>query len=183
MVEVWKAVDGTNGMYEVSNTGKLRSLNYKKTGKVKELRPAPDPKGYMKTMLPFDGRWKTVKIHRLVATAFIPNVDGLPQVNHKDGNKANNSVDNLEWSTQIDNAHHALKNGLFENSLKATANANEHRKKAVVAIDDCGNRRTFPSINEASRQLNVGRRHIQSVLKGERNQTGGYVFVFSTGGV
>ena len=111
-MEMWKAIEGTEGRYEVSNTGKIRSRNYKNTGKTVELRPGPDPKGYMKTMILVDGKYKTVKMHRLVAQAFIPNPENKPQVNHKDGTKENNAADNLEWITNRDNAHHALEHGL-----------------------------------------------------------------------
>ena len=183
MQEIWKTIEGTDGRYEVSNTGKIRSLNYKRSRKIKELRPAPDPKGYMKTMILIDGRYKTVKLHRLVAEAFISNPDNRPQVNHKDGNKSNNSVGNLEWAYNIDNAHHAIDNGLFVNSYMATAAANEKRKKPVIAIGADGTQRVFDSINEASRTLGVGRRHIQSILRGERHQTGGYTFESHNEGV
>lgn len=182
-MEVWKLIEGTDGRYEVSNTGKVRSLNYKNSGKMKELKPAPDPKGYMKTMLLLNGRYKTVKVHRLVAIAFVQNPENKPQVNHKDGNKKNNAADNLEWLSNIDNAHHAIEHGLFENSYKATAAANEKRKKTVIAIDKDGNRLVFESQNEASRQLGVNRRHIQTVLKGEKERAGGYRFVYPEKGV
>lgn len=183
MKEQWKPVEGTENRYEISNTGKIRSLNYKRSGEMRELRPAPDPKGYLKTMILIGGRYKTVKIHRLVAEAFIPNPENKPQVNHKDGNKENNAADNLEWTTNIVNAHHAIEKGLFRNSYKATAEANSRRKRRVVATDAIGKRIIFDSINEASRRLNVGRRHVQDVLRGNRNHTGGYRFEYLDEGV
>ena len=178
--EIWKPIEGTDGKYEVSNTGKVRSLNYKNTRKTVELKPAPDPKGYIKTMILVNGKYKTVKLHRLVAKAFVPNPDSKPQVNHKDGDKRNNAADNLEWITNIDNAHHAVDHGLFENSFKAMSDANSRRKKRVVAIDRSGRQIEFESINEASRALEVIRRHIQEVLKGKRNQAKGYTFKLNT---
>ena len=182
-MEEWRAIDGTDGKYEVSNTGKVRSVNYKNSGKTQELKPAADPKGYMKTMLKIKGKWKTVKVHRLVAEAFIPNPKGLPQVNHCDGNKENNRIDNLEWATNKDNAHHAIEHGLFTNSYKATHEANNRRKKKVIAIDSNGNSHIYESQSEAARELNVNRRHVQLVLKGERKQTGGYRFEYPKEGV
>ena len=176
MKEIWKPIEGTR--YEVSNTGKIRSLDYKRSGKIRELKPAADPKGYMKTMLLINGKNKTVKVHRLVAKAFIPNPDNLPQVNHKDGDKRNNCVENLEWITNYDNAHHAMENGLFKNSLEATRKSNEKRKKPVIAIDEQGNQFIFESQNEASRQLNINRRRIQNALKGVKTKVGGYKFVY-----
>lgn len=183
MKEIWKPIEGTNGRYEVSNTGKVRSLNYKRTGTTREMKPAPDQKGYMKTVLLFDRKYKPVKIHRLVAEAFIENPDNLPQVNHKDGNKGNNSVANLEWTSNYDNAHHAMEHGLFQNSLEAIKKSNQARRKAVVAIDEQGHRRVFESQNEASRQLNINRRHIQLALKGERMRVKGYKFIYPIKGV
>lgn len=183
MKEIWKPIEGTNGKYEVSNTGKVRSLDYKNTGEIRELKPATDPKGYLRTALSQGNKWKTVKIHRLVAQAFIPNPENKPQVNHKDGNKQNNCVENLEWATNYDNAHHALEHGLFKNSLEATKKANQARKKIVIAIDEHGNRRVFESQSEASRQLNINRRHLQLALKGERKHVKGYIFVYPSEGV
>lgn len=183
MNEQWKPIENTGGRYEVSNTGKIRSMNYKNTGTIRELKPGADPKGYLKTMVLIDGKYKTVKIHRLVASAFIPNPEGKPQVNHKDGNKNNNSVGNLEWVSNMDNAHHAINNGLFSNSYDAAAAANEKRKRPVIATDESGKQLVFDSIAEASRQLNVGRRHVQSVLNGKRNHTGGYKFQYLDKGV
>ena len=180
-MEIWRPVEGTDGRYEVSNTGKVRSLNYKRTGKTEELRPAADGKGYLRTVLFYNGKNKTVKVHRLVAEAFIPNPENKPQVNHIDGNKTNNSVDNLEWSSNIDNAHHAIKNGLFVNSYKATALSNEKRKQPVIATDCNGHEIEFESQSEACRQLNVSRRHVYEVLKGKRHTAGGYEFRYKKG--
>lgn len=177
-MEVWKKIEGTDERYEVSNTGKVRSLNYKNTGRTKELRPAPDPKGYLKTMLPYSGKWKTVKIHRLVATAFIPNPDNKPQVNHINGNKRDNRVRNLEWVSNYDNAHHAIYHGMFAKSFLATQKENQKRKKPVIAIDKNGGHHEYESQSEASRQLNINRRHIQEALKGNRKTAGGYKFKY-----
>lgn len=102
-MEMWKEIDGYEGRYEVSNYGNVRSLNFRQTGMVKNLKPQPDKKGYLTVGLCKDGGMKWGKIHRLVASAFIPNPDNKPQVNHKDGNKANNCVNNLEWATSATN--------------------------------------------------------------------------------
>lgn len=178
MKEIWKVIEGTDGRYEVSNTGKIRSNNYKNSGMIKEMKPAKDTKGYLRTsILMMDGKYKTIKVHREVAKAFIPNPDNLPQVNHKDTNKENNNVDNLEWMLNIDNAHHAIEHGLFKNSFLATKKANDARKKPIIAVKDDVILH-YDSINEASRDLKINRRHIQEALKHHRNLCSGYVFEY-----
>lgn len=182
MQEEWKKIKDADERYEVSNTGKIRSINYKNSGLVKDLNPAKDKKGYLRTsILMKNGRYKTIKVHREVAKAFIPNPYDLPQVNHKDGNKENNNVENLEWITNIDNAHHAIEHGLFKNSFLATKKANDERKKPIIVEKD-GVVMLFDSINEASRQLKLNRRHIQDTLKHNRNKCSGYYLLYAKRG-
>ena len=97
------------GLYEVSNLGGIRSLNYRKTGKVKVVKPDKTTDGYLRVVLHKDGESQRFAIHRLVATMFIPNPHGLPVVNHKDKNPSNNNVENLEWCTQKYNVQYSLK--------------------------------------------------------------------------
>lgn len=181
MIEVWREIEGTDGRYEVSNTGKIRSNNYKNSDRVQELKPAKDKKGYLRTVITIDGKAKTIKVHREIAKAFLPNPNNLPQVNHKDGNKENNHVTNLEWINNIDNAHHAIEHGLFKNSFKAIKKANDERKKPIIATKDDVSI-MFDSINEASIELNLNRRHIQNVLKHDRKTCGGYSIVYAQRG-
>ena len=92
MMEEWRAVPGYEGLYEVSNTGNIKSLI-----KNKIIKYFINKKGYRLVSLSKNGIIKKFSVHRLVAQAFIPNPDNLPQVNHKDEDKTNNNVDNLEW--------------------------------------------------------------------------------------
>lgn len=108
MQEEWKPIDGYEG-YLISNLGRVKSL---KRGREMILEPIRDAHGYLRVNLYKDGVRHLLKIHRLMATTFINNPDGLPQVNHKDGNKENNSVENLEWVTESQNTQHAWDNGL-----------------------------------------------------------------------
>lgn len=109
MKEIWRDIDGFEGKYQVSTWGNVR-------GKGGILSPYRNEKGYMKVgLLDDSGRVQKKRVHRLVAVAFIPNPYNLPQVNHKDGNVANNSITNLEWVTNEQNARHAmnLRQGIF----------------------------------------------------------------------
>lgn len=118
MDEIWKTIPGFS-TYQVSNTGKIRSLNYKKSKKIKELKPAVDG-GYLKTMILSDNKiYDTVRIHRLVALTFLG--ESNLEVNHIDGNKLNNSIDNLEYCTRSENLKHAFRIGL-EKPMKGMNN-------------------------------------------------------------
>lgn len=109
-MEEWKDVIGYEGKYQVTATGRIRTLNFKGTGLTKELFPIKNRWGYLTIQLYKDGRYHHYGIHRLVALAFIPNPDNLPQVNHKDEDKTNNNVDNLEWCTAKYNSNYGTKN-------------------------------------------------------------------------
>lgn len=106
MEEIWLPVNGYEGLYEVSSFGRVRSLNYNKTGKKIILSPGKDTHGYLFVNLCKNGKIKNNRIHRLVATAFLPNWFDDPQVNHIDEDKTNNHVDNLEWCDAKYNANY-----------------------------------------------------------------------------
>lgn len=109
MRELWKDIQGYEGLYQVSNTGKIKSLHL---GKNRILRSTPNSCGYHKVELYKNKKSKVFYVHRIVAMSFIDNTYGKPQINHIDGNKNNNSVSNLEWVTASENQKHALKNNL-----------------------------------------------------------------------
>lgn len=146
--------------YEVSNTGKVRSLDYKNTGKIKELTQIKDRYGYLVVTLRLNGKTKQVKIHRLVAIAFIPNNDKTKtQVNHIDENKENNHVSNLEWVTHGENIQHGTGN---ERRAKTQA-------KRVRCIETG---RIFDSIQQASRELGLKDSNIIACCKGKAKTCG-----------
>lgn len=114
MEVVWLDIAEYEGLYQVSNCGRVKSLP--RNGTIKEermLKPRVSKNGYLYVHLRNGNISKYVKIHRLVAEAFIPNPDNKPQVNHINGNKLDNTVDNLEWVTASENTMHAFKLGLF----------------------------------------------------------------------
>ena len=120
--EIWKDIEGYEGLYQVSNMGRIKSFQYDKI-KGKILKPSLCAFDYLKINLRLNNTPKTEKLHRLVAKAFIPNPENKPQINHKDGNKQNNRVDNLEWCTDRENKQHAVRMGLHT-VLKGEDNPN-----------------------------------------------------------
>lgn len=106
-MEIWKDVVGHEGLYQVSNTGNVRSLNYGGHGYAKVLIPKQNNRGRLWMELRNNGKKRYALVHRLVAEAFIPNPQELPQINHIDENPQNNDVSNLEWCTQSYNIRHS----------------------------------------------------------------------------
>ena len=121
MEEIWKDIKGYEGCYQVSSSGRIKSIERIVRGpsgnkKIKSriLKEFKNQFGYYMVSLFKNGKHKNFQVHRLVAHSFILNPLNLPQVNHIDGNKENNCVDNLEWITNRDNVIHAYKNNLRE---------------------------------------------------------------------
>lgn len=112
-MEKWKDIEGYEGLYQVSNTGKIKSL---KNNII--MKQTDDKDGYKKIVLSNNGSRGYYRVHRLVARSFIHN-NGFPFVNHKNGIKHDNCVDNLEWCTQSHNERHAYDTGLKCTKLKA----------------------------------------------------------------
>ena len=174
---MWKAIEGTNGMIEVSDDGQIRSLL---RGEPYILKTQIDNKGYRRIRVTINRKKMQFKVHREVAKAFIPNPDNLPQVNHIDGCKDNNKCDNLEWVTNKDNCHHAIKNGLWDSVYEGAKRYNETIKKAVIGYytgDNESYSRYFGSVREAEEY--VGSRHITDVLKGKRSHAKGWTFRYA----
>ena len=129
-----------NSNYEVSNYGNVRSLRYRgQNGLVKKLKPGHDGRGYPYVVLTSDdGSQDNFKIHRLVATMFIPNPDNLPIVNHKDEDKRNNNVDNLEWCTEEYNLEYGTARARQSQSKRdggKLAGANNPRARKVICLE------------------------------------------------
>ena len=128
--EEWKEVPGYRGIYEISNFGRVKSLErtivyppskFYPNGRTRVLKekiltPCVDKKGYQFVQLFTNGNFRSKRVHRLVAEVFIPNIHNFEQVNHKDENKKNNCVDNLEWCTLIYNVNYGT--GKYRKTLK-----------------------------------------------------------------
>lgn len=127
--EIWRPVAGYEELYAVSSLGRVKSLNYNRTGVEKFLKPAKNKGGYLQVVLCRNGKKKCIKVHRLVATAFLPNPEGLPEINHKDEVKTNNIVGNLEWCSRLYNNNYGTHN---KRSAASRINHSD-RSKAVEA--------------------------------------------------
>lgn len=115
-MEVWRAINGYNERYEVSNYGRVRSNDMVVNGRLQNchnkkgriLKPHTDKESYKGVVLCVNQKRKTFRLHRLVAAAFIPNPDNLPEIDHIDGDRANNHADNLRWSTRKQNSNNPI---------------------------------------------------------------------------
>jgi len=169
--EVWKDISGFEGYYQVSNLGRVRSLDRKfwsekrgtfcsNEGRVLKLR---ESRGYLNITLHKKYKPITRLVHRLVAEAFIPNPKNLEYVNHKDENKSNNRLENLEWCTAKYNSYYG------ENS----------RTRPIIGTNILtGEQTTYPSIMEAARSGGFNQSTISSVCKGKRNKHGGHYWQY-----
>lgn len=173
MAEIWKPVPGYEGYFEVSTYGRVKSLERYVDGrwkpylkKEKILVPHDSGKGYLQVKFSADNKRSMPLIHRLVAKAFIPNPENLPQINHKDGNPRNNHVDNLEWCTASGNALHRCH----------VLNHVSGRPQRPVICLDTG--KIYKSSHEAAREMEIRQGSIFSVCQGKWQRAGGYRFAF-----
>lgn len=158
--------------YMVSSTGRI--LSYKR-GDWRELQPYLGANGYLYVNLRIDMQTIRYYIHRLVAETYIPNPYDKRVVNHIDGDKLNNSVDNLEWVTDQENSIHAYRNGLSRMpSRECIFEANRRPVEAVCLAT--GERMLFHSQAEASEVLGIERSHLNMALRGRCPHARGYVF-------
>lgn len=173
--EIWKDIKGYEGLYQVSNWGRVKSLA-KNTEYI--MKGYVNKKGYKSISLFKNHKYKNLLIHQLVAIAFIPNNENLTQINHKDENKTNNKIYNLEWCTQ-------KYNNSYGSRLQRTSESQKGKEKprcwkAVLQIDKDTNEiiNEFASIKEASKFLNIYPSNISNVCRGKINSTGGYKWRF-----
>ncbi len=178
MQEIWKDIPGFEGMYQASNTGRVKGLARRTVRAIPQHLPErilkqsePGRKrrgqGYLQVTLFDAGRRKCALVHRLVAETFIPNPENKQTVNHKNGNKHDNAVENLEWATSAENNEHAVNTGLNKRLSKPVPVDQYDESMNLIAH--------FPSMHEAERQTGISNSNIlNSVRKGHK--AGGFIW-------
>lgn len=174
MEEEWKDIEGYEGLYQVSNTGLVKN---KKREKVLALEPSNCI--YLRVHLWKNGVGKHYLVHRLVAEAFIDNPNNLPQVNHKDEDKTNNNVDNLEWCTVEYNHNY----GTVIERIKTTQQNDKNKSKVILQYTLDGQFvAEYPSIKEASRQTGLDDGNISHCCRRKKKTLGGYIWRYKNEG-
>lgn len=170
--EIWKDIKDLQGLYQISNKGKIRSY----FNDFRILTPQVSKNGYLRIIV----KNKHYSIHRLVAETFIPNPQNKPEVNHKDGNKENNCVNNLEWVTRSENQIHSYR--ILKNipSMKNHFKNNHVASKTIYQFDKHNNLiKKWDSIIEATNTLNICACNITDCAKGNRKTAGGYIWRYA----
>ena len=211
MEEIWKDIKGYEGLYQVSNTGKVKSLEKLKwNGRGYQKLPERIMKGkkcgrgYLQVRLFKDGKSKNYYLHRLVAVAFIPNPDNLPQVNHRNEIKTDNCVDNLEWCDAKYNSNYGTKNQRIAEKLRGRKHSEEAIKKMseklrgrklpeeiikkiaeknskpVYSVDrETGLITYWKSACEASRQTGIDQGNITRCCQGKMKSAGNHIWFYA----
>ena len=181
-IEIWKDINDYIGFYQISNYGRIKSLarfnnNLHLKEKILKIRKVPSSNHYHNIVLCKNGIQTQRTIHRLVAEAFIPNPLNKPQINHKDGNKVNNSSDNLEWCTNKENYYHALRTGLHPYNL---GNNKDCKPLLQLSLDNKIIQEFF-SRQEAIRRTGINRGGIWKSIKTGQS-AGGFKWQYKSGG-
>lgn len=185
MEETWKDIKGYEGLYQVSDRGNVKSLNYKNTGKERFLKQNENNWGYLHIQLCINGIKKDYLVHRLICEAFLSNIENKEQVNHKNGIKNDNRLENLEWCTQNENQKHAFDTGLNfglkgENHPMFGRLGNDNpNSKAICRYTKKGEYiDEFGGAAEAQRQTGFDSSSIIKCCRGKLKSTGNFIWKY-----
>lgn len=170
--EKWIAVPDYEEYYEISNIGRVRSLDRTKLNSIGSLRvtkgillkPTKASTGYYTVMFSVGGKTKRILVHRIVATAFIPNPENKPQVNHINGIKTDNRLENLEWCTRKENIAHADINGLMNRATGESVGISKLTKNNVLAIRRLYSIKGFTDMDLITKKYNVSKSTVNNVI-------------------
>lgn len=193
--EEWRDIVGYEGLYQISNKGRVRSLNYRQKQEAHILKLSFNKKGYLMAGLTKNGHLKTIVVHGLVAKTFIPNPYNLPQINHKDEVKTNNVVDNLEWCTNQYNHDYGTHNkrvGLSNTGKKRTRESIENYKKCqderrdeyakrILQYDANGNlTKEWRCAFDIEKELGLSQNNIRTCCNKKAKTCGGFIWRYKT---
>ena len=164
--EIWCPIKGYESLYEVSDKGRVRSLKF---GKERILKQGRNNSGYLQVCLCKNGETKRCLVHRLVAQAFIHNPDNLPEVNHKDEDKENNSVQNLEWCDRKYNVNYGT--GIQRISEKKSKPVLQYTKSGEFVKE-------WKSMNDVQRNLGYSKGNISSCCTGRLKSAYNFIWRF-----
>lgn len=168
MKEIWRDIEGYEELYQISSLGRVKSLGNGGSNNSKEriIKALVVSSGYLAVGLSKDGKQKQYLIHRLAANAFIPNPDNLPQVNHRDEDKTNNRVDNLEFCSAKYNSNYGTHNKRISESMTN----NPKMSKKVLCIETG---KIYPSTMQVERELGFSNSDISKCCRGIKHKTVG----------
>lgn len=165
-MEIWKDIEGYEGLYQVSSEGRVKSLNYNRTGEEKIMKGTKNNKDYFTVSLCKEGKTKTFSIHRLVATAFLPNPNNLPQVNHRNEDKTDNRVENLEYCDSKYNNNYGTRNERISKPILQFNLDGEFIKK-------------WDGAREVERELGFNHGDISTCCRGKIKTAYGFVWMYA----
>lgn len=180
-MEIWKDIPNYEGLYQVSNLGRIKSLKreannqYCKDDTILKVRKHKN--GYCFVALYKNGKSKEISIHRIVATSFLENSNNYPSINHINGNKEDNRIENLEWCSPSHNTKEAFRIGLMKPNYKVLKENSKRLSIGVLQIDKLTKKviKEWDSMKEAEDTLKI-KTHINEVISGRRKSASGFLW-------